>query len=173
MSGAESPANWVTSLSCTELGSTFWYLIWIVGLALFHESTMSVVALTVASWNAGLEKVRVIGPVASVFVVEQPASASAVLAATARSVVGGRGPRLTSPSAPTYRARRSGAVSRAGSWMMTRAKKNSFQAEMNENMIVATTPGARSGKIIRHRTTARDAPSVSAASSSSLGMAAM
>ena len=52
MSGAWLPANWVTSLSCTEFGSTFWYSTWMSGFAAFHVSTMFCVALTVRSWNA-------------------------------------------------------------------------------------------------------------------------
>src|SRR5690242_21686232 len=56
-SGAWLPANWVTSLSCTEFGSTFWYSTWMSGLAAFHVSTMFCVALTVRSWNAYEEKV--------------------------------------------------------------------------------------------------------------------
>src|SRR6476659_6163982 len=57
MSGAWLPANWVTSLSCTEFGSTFWYSTWMSGFAAFHVSTMFCVALTVRSWNAYEEKV--------------------------------------------------------------------------------------------------------------------
>ena len=51
-SGAALPANWVTSLSCTEPGSTFWYSTWMFGLAAFQESTISWVAWMVGSCSA-------------------------------------------------------------------------------------------------------------------------
>ena len=56
--------------------------------------------------------------------------------------------------------------------MMTRAKKNSFQALMKANIDVATRPGSSSGKMIARRMTNRFAPSVEAASSRSRGIAA-
>ena len=49
---------------------------------------------------------------------------------------------------------------------------NSFQAVMNENTLVATSPGATSGNRIDQNIRGQDAPSRYAASSSSIGTAA-
>ena len=58
------------------------------------------------------------------------------------------------------------------SFMKVSAKINSFQAVMNEKMLVATSPGATSGKQDRQKIRDRLAPSMDAASSSSFGTAA-
>ncbi len=52
------------------------------------------------------------------------------------------------------------------------ARMNSFQAWMNANTAVATSPGAISGNVIRQNAPQREAPSIIAASSSSTGSAA-
>ena len=51
------------------------------------------------------------------------------------------GPNWTWPSAPTKRASTSGSVLSSGSCNRTRAKKNSFHAEMKVNIAVAISPG--------------------------------
>ena len=56
--------------------------------------------------------------------------------------------------------------------MSTRAKKNSFHADTNENMAVAAMPGTSSGKTTLSSVRQREAPSTDAASWSSIGMAA-
>lgn len=56
--------------------------------------------------------------------------------------------------------------------MNVNAKISSFHAVMKEKMLVATRPGATSGKRTRRKIWARLAPSMAAASSSSLGTAA-
>ena len=47
---------------------------------------------------------------------------------------------------------------------------NSFHAVMNENRAVTTRAGRAKGKMMRVKVIQRDAPSISAASSSSTGM---
>ena len=51
------------------------------------------------------------------------------------------------------------------------ANRKSFQAEMKEKTLVATSPGKTSGKRICHRKRERLAPSMYAASSSASGTA--
>src|SRR5690606_36683545 len=52
---------------------------------------------------------------------------------------------------------------------MTRDAANSFQAATNVKMIAVTMPGHTSGRLMRNRTVQRPAPSICAASSTSLG----
>jgi hypothetical protein len=73
------------------------------------------------------------------------------------------------PSTPTKRARVTGRVARSGLLRSTRAKKNSFQAEMNANSAVATMPGASNGATTLRSACRRVAPSTAAASSRSRG----
>ncbi len=54
--------------------------------------------------------------------------------------------------------------------MNTAAKMNSFQAVMKEKSAVTATAGNERGNMIFQKTIAVEAPSMSAASSSSLGM---
>jgi hypothetical protein len=67
----------------------------------------------------------------------------------------------------------SGSVTFAGSWISTRAKKNSFHDEIMVNIAVATSPGASSGATMLTSTRTRPAPSTTPASSTSRGTAAM
>ena len=74
---------------------------------------------------------------------------------------GGELAECTWPSAPTKLASVSGSVSRSGDWISTKAKKNSFQEEMNVNSAVATSPGASSGRMmLRKDAGARRHPSL-------------
>ena len=52
MSGAVFDANWVTSLSCTESGSTGRYFTCTLGCAAFQDETISLVAAMVGSCHA-------------------------------------------------------------------------------------------------------------------------
>ncbi len=62
-----------------------------------------------------------------------------------------------------------GSVSDSGRVMITSAKTNSFHAWMKAKMLVETSPGARSGNVMRQNAWARLHPSIMAASSRSTG----
>ena len=55
-------------------------------------------------------------------------------------------------------------------FMNVAARMNSFHAVMNENSAVTATAGLASGRTMRKKIVACEAPSISADSSSSLGM---
>ncbi|MCK7518781.1 MAG: hypothetical protein MZV64_14180 [Ignavibacteriales bacterium] len=58
------------------------------------------------------------------------------------------GPVLACPSIPVYRANSTCRVASAGLFIRTKAKKNSFHAEMNANSAEAPMAGKSKGSII-------------------------
>ena len=71
---------------------------------------------------------------------------------------------------PTKNRSPTGAVYIASLSMKVAARMNSFHAVMNENSAVTATAGLASGRTMRKKIWPGDAPSISAASSSSRGI---
>ena len=71
---------------------------------------------------------------------------------------------------PTKKRSPTGAVYIASLSMKVSARTNSFHAVMNENSAVTATAGFASGRTIRRKIVAGEAPSISADSSSSFGI---
>src|SRR5215217_3805927 len=70
---------------------------------------------------------------------------------------------------PTYRWRATGRVKRVGSLINVAARTNSFHAVMKENSAVTASAGRASGNTTLMNTWKGEAPSITAASSSSRG----
>ena len=71
---------------------------------------------------------------------------------------------------PTIICKPTGSVYRPSLFMKVAARINSFQPVINENSAVTATAGFDNGRIILQNIICREAPSMSAASSSSMGI---